>query len=337
MASLLADADIFPGALVRRATAWQARESSILFRQASRVPDLAILYEHPLWFEPLFAALDRRGVDYVKLTPDGDWDPAASPPPARVVLNRIAMSSFLRSDEHPIFHAQALLDHWHRAGARVVNGADVMAVDASKARQLSLIAGLGLAIPRTRVVHRGADVPAAATAIGFPLVVKANIGGSGAGISRFDNIAELEYAVGAAELPTSVDGVLLVQEYVPVRDGAITRIETLDRRFLYAIEVAGGGAFDLCPADACVEGSGISMRAVAPALALVEAAEAIARAMDLDVGGVEVMIDDRDGTPRFYDINALSNFVAKPLETLGWDPHDRLVDYLVARIEEARA
>jgi FMNH2-dependent dimethyl sulfone monooxygenase len=27
-------------------------------------PDLAILYEHPTWFEPLFAALDRRGVRY---------------------------------------------------------------------------------------------------------------------------------------------------------------------------------------------------------------------------------------------------------------------------------
>ncbi|WP_375392782.1 RimK family alpha-L-glutamate ligase [uncultured Sphingomonas sp.] len=299
------------------------------------MPDLAILYEHPLWFEPLFAALDRRGVDHVRLSPDGAWDPADTTPPARVVLNRIAMSSFLREQEHPIFHAQALLDHWRRAGARVVNGADVMAVDASKARQLSLIAGLGLAIPATRVVHRAADVPAAAAAIGFPLVVKANIGGSGAGISRFDNLAELRYAAAAGELPTSVDGVLLVQEYVPVRGGAITRLETLDRRFLYAIEVAGGGAFDLCPADACVEGSGISMTAVAPAPALVEAAEAIARAMDLDVGGVEVMVDDRDGVARFYDINALSNFVARPLDVLGWDPHDRLVDYLIARIEEA--
>ncbi len=299
--------------------------------------DLAILYEHPQWFEPLFAALDRRGVEYVKLGPDIGWDPAGSTPPARVVLNRIAMSSFLRAEEHPIFHAQALLDHWRRAGARVVNGADVMAIDASKARQLSLIASLGLAVPATRVVHRAADVPAAAEAVGFPLVVKANIGGSGAGISRFDNMAELRYAAEARELPISVDGVLLVQDYVPVRGGAITRIETLDRRFLYAIEVAGGGAFDLCPADACVEGSGISMRAVGPAPELVAAAEAIARAMDLDVGGVEVMIDDRDGTPRFYDINALSNFVAKPLDVLGWEPHDRLVNYLVGQIEEARA
>lgn len=296
---------------------------------------LAILYEHPVWFQPLFAALDRRGVEYLALKPDGDWDPAATTPPAGVVFNRIAMSSFLRSGEHPIFYATALLDHWRRGGARVVNGPDVLAIDASKARQLSLIASLGLAIPATRIVHRAADVEAAATAIGFPLVVKANIGGSGAGIAKFDNIAELRWTIAEGQLPTSVDGVFLVQDYVPARDGTITRIETLDRRLLYAIDVAGGGAFDLCPADACVEGSGISMAAVQPAPGLVDAAERIARAVDLDVGGVEVMIDDRDGIPRFYDINALSNFVARPVDMLGYDPHDRLVDYLLTVIEGA--
>ena len=298
--------------------------------------DLAVLYEHPQWFAPLFAALDRRGVPYRAFTPDLAWDPADRSPPAPVVLNRIAMSSFLRAGEHPIFFATALFDHWSRAGARVVNDAAVLAIDSSKARQLSLLAGLGLAIPNTRVVHRTVDVPAAAEAIGFPLVLKANIGGSGAGISRFDNMAELRYAVETNELPTSVDGVLLVQDYVPVRGGAITRIETLDAQFLYAIEVEGGGAFDLCPADACVADSTIAMRAVRPTPALVDAAERIARAMELDAGGVEVMIDDRDGVPRFYDINALSNFVAKPLDVLGWDPHDRLVDYLQRLIEEAR-
>ena len=300
------------------------------------VNDLTILYEHPLWFAPLFAALDRRGIGYDRLKPDGHFDPADRARPARVVFNRIAMSSFLRSDEHPIFYAMGLLDHWRRAGARIVNGPDVLAIDASKARQLSLIASLGLAIPATRVVHRAEDVEAAAATIGFPLVVKANIGGSGAGIIRFDNMAELRYAVAANELPSSVDGVLLVQDYVPVRGGTITRIETLDRAFLYAIDVSGGGAFDLCPADACVEGSDISMAAVRPDAALIDAAERIARATGLDVGGVEVMIDDRDGVARFYDINALSNFVAKPLDVLGWDPHDRLVDYLVKTIAEAR-
>ncbi len=304
--------------------------------RAPSMTDLAILHEHPSWFRPLFAALDRRGVDYRAIRAEGHWNPADPTPPAPVVFNRIAMSSFLRDDEHPIFDAVAMLDHWRRAGGRVVNDADVLALDASKARQLSLIAALGLAIPATRVVHRAADVEAAAATLPFPLVVKANIGGSGAGIVRYDSMAELRAAIADGLLPRSIDGVLLVQDFVPARADVITRLETLDRRHLYAIEVAGGGAFDLCPADACVVGSGIIMTAVDPAPELLAGAEAIARAANLDVGGVEAMIDDRDGVARFYDVNALSNFVANPLDVLGWDPHDRLVDYLVDVIEGAR-
>lgn len=299
--------------------------------------DLAILFEHPAWILPLFEALKRRGVDHAALRPDGHFDPADRSAPAPVVFNRIAMSSFLRADEHPIFHAMALLDHWRRAGARVINGPDVLAIDSSKARQLSLIASLGLAVPETRVVHRAIDIEAAAATLSFPLVVKANIGGSGAGIMRYDSMDQLRASIADKFLPVSVDGVLLVQDYVPARNGTITRIETLDRAYLYALDIAGGGAFDLCPADACqIPGAPIPMVATDPGAELREAAEAIARAVDLDVGGIEVMIDDRDGVPRFYDINALSNFVAKPLDILGWDPHDRLVDYLISIIEEVR-
>ena len=50
-----------------------------------------------------------------------------------------------------------------------------------------------------------------------------------------------------------------------------------------------------------------------------------------------MVIDDRDGTPRFYDINAMSNFVADPLNVLGWDPHDRLIDFLEAQLKERQA
>ena len=48
------------------------------------------------------------------------------------------------------------------------------------------------------------------------------------------------------------------------------------------------------------------------------------------------MIDDRDGTPRFYDINALSNFVASPLDVLGWDPHEKLIDWLEQVMAETK-
>jgi glutathione synthase/RimK-type ligase-like ATP-grasp enzyme len=303
-------------------------------------PDLAILYEHPKWFEPLFAALDRHGLSFeaIRLS-DHSFDPASDQMPAPVVLSRVAMSSFLREADHGIFYAQALLAHWAAQGTRVLNGAEVIALDSSKARQLSLIASLGLAGPRTRVVHRPQDLLAAAEGFSWPLLVKANIGGSGAGIVSYGSREELEASVADRTVPDSVDKVLLVQDYAPARGGVITRIETLGGRFLYAIEVESGGSFDLCPADACVAAPGraaIRMTAVTPAPQIIEAAERIARAAKLDVGGVELLIDDRDGAPLFYDINALSNFVADPVDVLGWDPHDRLVEFVKSAIEENR-
>ena len=298
-------------------------------------PQIAILYEHPKWFEPLFNALARRGLSFIKIMlTDHGFDPANRVAPAPVILNRVAMSGFLRDPEHGIFYASAILDHWRRCGAHIVNGPDTLAIDSSKARQLSLITALGYAIPATRVVHRAADLLAASKSMIWPLLVKANIGGSGAGIMRFASSEELAQAVTDATVPASVDQVLLLQEYVPPRGGTILRVETLGGRFLYALEVdSGGESFDLCPADACLARPGnaaIAMRAVDPPAEIIAAAEAIAQAAGLDVGSVEVVIDDRDGVARFYDINALSNFVANPLDVLGYDPHEQLVDYLKA-------
>ena len=46
------------------------------------------------------------------------------------------------------------------------------------------------------------------------------------------------------------------------------------------------------------------------------------------------MIDDRDGQRVYYDINALSNFVADAPRVVGFDPHARLVDFLQAELQK---
>jgi Carbamoyl-phosphate synthase L chain, ATP binding domain len=301
--------------------------------------DLAVYYEHPLWFEPLFAALDRRGVAWTKLAiQDHTFDLDELVAPAGVILNRLAMSSILRQDEHAIFYSRAVLAHWQAAGARVINGASVLEIDANKARQLSLLRSLGLDIPATRVVHRVQDVVPAADGLRFPVMVKANIGGAGSGMARYDSLEELAAFAADGGVPMGVDGVALVQEYVPVRDGRIIRCETLAGKFLYAIALSGAGStFDLCPADVCLaDKPTITVEAFAPPAEIVRAVERVATAAGLDVGGIEYMIDDRDGRPRFYDINALSNFVANPVEVLGYDPHENLVDFLVSEIQARR-
>jgi hypothetical protein len=62
--------------------------------------------------------------------------------------------------------------------------------------------------------------------------------------------------------------------------------------------------------------------------------ERIVKAAKIDVGGVEYLIDDRTGDALFYDINALSNFVADAVNLIGFDPHENLVDFLQKEIEK---
>ena len=182
-------------------------------------------------------------------------------------------------------------------GTRVINGSRAFTYEVSKALQLTLLAGLGLPAPHSRVIHRGADAPAAARGLRFPVVVKANVGGSGAGIVRFDSLADLEVAAAADQIELGLDDVALVQEFVPARDGHITRVETLGGKFLYAINVfPEAGSFDLCPADACqtrdgeeltrsdtsacpVEAArrGLRVEAVTPPPEVIAACEAIAQ------------------------------------------------------------
>ena len=59
---------------------------------------------------------------------------------------------------------------------------------------------------------------AAAEAIAYPVVIKPNIGGSGAGIERFNLKEELRAAVEANRLYFGIDSTALVQEAFTARD-----------------------------------------------------------------------------------------------------------------------
>jgi hypothetical protein len=54
----------------------------------------------------------------------------------------------------------------------------------------------------------------------------------------------------------------------------------------------------------------------------------------MDLGGVEYLVNERDGRPYYYDVNALSNFVADAPSVVGFDPFVDLVDLI---LERARA
>ena len=77
----------------------------------------------------------------------------------------------------------------------------------------------------------------------------------------------------------------------------------------------------------------LRVEAYTPPPEIVNQVERIMQAAHIDVGGVEYLIDARDGQLYYYDINALSNFVADAPRVVGFDPFARLVDYLEREAE----
>jgi hypothetical protein len=308
---------------------------------------VGILYEHPLWFEPLFAELDSRGVPYERLhARELVFDPGERESPYSVVLNRMSPSAWTRGSASAIFHAAHYLAYLDEIGANVINGHGPFQLEISKARQCALFSRLSLRYPRARAIDDPAHAPAAATGLRFPVLVKPNIGGSGAGIQPFADMAALEAAARDGSIELGIDGTALVQEQLPAEDESIVRLEILDGELLYAIRIRlVPGTFNLCPADYCelpgiadgVSGRGLPIESFDPPDNVVESAKRLVAAAGMDVAGVEYLVDERDGEPYFYDLNALSNFVADAPNVVGFDPFPRLVDLVLDRAGLAAA
>jgi hypothetical protein len=313
---------------------------------------LAFFYEHPQWFNPIYAELERRGTPFTKIhAPDHFYAAGENAPSFRVLFNRMSPSADRREHGSAIYHTLAWIGQLELQGIRVLNGSNAFRYEVSKALQLSLLSSLGIPYPKSRVIHDPRHAVAAAEGLRYPVVVKPNVGGSGAGIIRFNSPAELQAAIDAGTLHLGFDHIGLVQEFIPARGGHITRVETLGGKYLYAINVhITGETFDLCPADICqtargeslanacvIEGAkaGLKVEGYTPPPFVIAAIESIVAAAQIDVGGIEYIIDDRDGQIYYYDVNALSNFVADAQRVIGFNPFINLADFLEAEVRNA--
>jgi hypothetical protein len=164
-------------------------------------------------------------------------------------------------------------------------------------------------------------------------------------VLRFENPKELAQAIDENKIDLGLDNIGLVQEFIPAKGNHITRVEVLGSKFLYAIKVhLTGDTYNLCPGDICQDTSGtelqrsicavdapkngLKVEAYRPPDHVIAAVEKIMQTAEIEVGGVEYIEDERDGQLYYYDINALSNFVADGPRVVGFDPFVKLVDYL---------
>ena len=309
--------------------------------------DLVVLFEHPEWQKPLWAALDQRGVDYARYDlKRAAFDPD-SLPNAGLYFNQASPSAYVRGNTRAVPFALSLMRSLELGGARVLNGTQAFALELRKTEQSALMQGLGIAHPRT-LAFNDAEAAIAAWKVGWPALLKPEQGGSGARMFLLQSPDELLRLLNDQPELWQPDNLLLLQEYFEVdASRGIVRMEFLGGKLLYAMRVVSHGAFNLCPSEACnPDGNGVSLCEIPQAVpvkpvefypypevpaAAITSGERIAAAGHLDVGGIEDL-EAADGRLIFYDVNANSNLRAPIGQAFGFDPFERVVDYLVTQI-----
>lgn len=304
---------------------------------------VVVLFEHPEWQKPLFAALEQRGVPYEAFDLKRAAFDAEAVPEAPLYFNQASPSAYVRGNTRAVPLALSLMRCLELRGARVLNGARAFALELSKTAQAALLAGLGIDHPRSLGFNE-VEAALAAWQGGWPALLKPEQGGSGARMFLLQEPDELRRLLRDQPELWLPDNLLLLQEYFPVPAGqGIVRMEFLGGKYLYAMRVISHGAFNLCPSEACNPEGGGDSHCVIPAAAPVKPvefypypevpAEAVAMgerimaAGGLDVGGIE-FLQSAEGRMIFYDVNANSNLRAPIGQAFGFDPFDRVAGYL---------
>ena len=337
------------------ASGWSAartarrRSPGIISSVIPPAPELIVLYEHPEWQKPLFAALERRGVSFLPFDLTRAAFSNVEPARAALYFNQASPSAYLRGNARAVPLALAYMRSLDLLGVHVLNGAGVFALELSKSAQATLLRTLGIDCPRSITFNDVQGLQPYASQMQWPALLKPDQGGSGARIHVVHSLAEVGEIFRNDPSVWLPDNLFLLQEYLPHDlEQGIVRLEFLGGELLYAMRVKTHGRFNLCPSPVCNPDDGAGV-CDTPTPHVVEAppveffpfpdvpAEAVAtakrivQAARLDVGAIEYLETD-DGRRVFYDINANSNLRPSVAAAFGFDPFERVVDFLVDQL-----
>jgi hypothetical protein len=309
--------------------------------------DLAVLYEHPSWQEPLFRALEKRGISYAAVDLKSATLSDRDRPQASLYLNQASPSAYTRDNTRAVPFALAMIEDLEARGIPVLNGSQPFRLELSKMAQVSLMREHDIDHPRTWAFNDVAALRERRSELSFPALIKPNQGGSGARMIQVDSFEELEATLDANPSLWAPDHLLLLQEYLPpdTENEGIVRMEYLGGELLYAMRVVSKGNFNLCPSEVCnpaslgdgapssdasaedsTDGPDFHPYPDVPDEAVATGAQ-IMEEGGFDLGSVEYLETD-DGRRVFYDVNANSNLRRPIGEAFGFDPFERVVDFL---------
>ena len=282
-----------------------------------------ILHENDEWVEPLRKELQainapfeewhlgKRNVDHLDKPPHG------------IFYNRMSASSHTRGHRYAPEHAAVVLNWLEKNKRRVINNSRALSLEISKSLQYKELESFGIKTPRTIYCSNKESILKSANVFTKPFITKHNRGGKGLGVKLFNNKKELDSYVSSKDFEPSIDGITLLQDYIDANPKVIKRVEFVNSKFLYTVEVDASEGFELCPA--CPEDQiNIPQQQIAGEFcpttgnkfriiknykrnSLIEKYEKFISSNGIEIAGIEY-VTDKNGEIFTYDVNTNTNY-----------------------------
>jgi glutathione synthase/RimK-type ligase-like ATP-grasp enzyme len=212
---------------------------------------------------------------------------------------------------------------------QVVNGHKVVEIFASKARQLRLLASLGLSIPATRIVSSSDQLLAAANELRFPILIKNNGLKEHGAVKRYESVSQLITALINNDVQLGGGKTVLLQEYIASADNTVFRAEVLRREISFTRRINYTWSAEeqwALEAEATL---------IDIPYEIERQIERISQTIGLDAGSVEYVVDSQKRV-YFYGIGPHTSTSSIKTQGLRFDPNEKLAEFLEEKLVASR-
>ena len=275
-----------------------------------------IIHENDEWTLPLKLELKKLEVNFEDWHVEKANIDLGKNPPEGIFYNRMSASSHARGHRYaPEFTATILnwLKHHKR---RIINNGNALALEISKSLQYLKLNEAGIKTPKSIYCNSKEQIVKAADHFSKAFITKHNRAGKGLGVKLFQNKDELKKYVNGSNFEHSVDGITILQDYIEANPKVIHRVEFINSKFFYTVQVDASESFELCPADACnVEELFCPTNPDGNKFMILKdyknseiaTYEKFLEQNDIEIAGIEY-ITDTSGIHYSYDVNTNTNY-----------------------------
>ena len=282
-----------------------------------------IIHENDEWIEPLRRELKNIDVPFEEWHLGKRNVDHLGKPPQGIFYNRMSASSHTRGHRYAPEYTAVVLNWLEKNKRRVINNSRALSLEISKSLQYTELEKFGIKTPKTIYCNNKESILKSANIFRKPFITKHNRAGKGLGVKLFKNKKELDSYVSSKNFEPSIDGITLLQDYIDAKPKVINRVEFVNSKFLYTVEVDASEGFELCPAcpeDQIEEPNTQFFGEFCPTIgnkfriiknyertSLIDKYEKFIFGNGIEIAGIEY-IKEKNGEIYTYDVNTNTNY-----------------------------